>query len=1349
MQNLTTHTQNLKQPKKNNPLVFAFDIGDASIGYSVNIANTLNPLQSNILLNGSNISVGAQNADINKKRRTARLLRKRLKRSAIRKILVKNLISNQLSWFTQQQLGLHNNALSKDKIDIEAYKNTIFYQLTQANKDNNCYLLRVKGLTQKLSKVELACVLLHIAKYRGYIHNTQNPTDNETEGKVIAKAYQQLAQNYSNYVCDVEKIVKKVEYETQQTGSVKNISYHNKQAKKTTDNTDNTNNTTKSSNYSNMIMHSNIIEHELPTLFKTQSIYYPELANIKNEYINIMQWQAEPKSFILKQCPLKNQYNVTTKHSISFLKFKLLSLLINLRYINAEHTEVKLTATQIINYYNLIINNSTQKITFAKLKKDIIKQNDIIFKGVEAGQESKKTFIDLSAYISIKNIITEITDEQIDTIYDIAAKDSNNINKIIANIQSSNLPINIKKDINNNIQKFKNLTFSGTVAYSYQAYNKIFNHIYNHINNNATTYNHNAKFDIQEQINILYPSTKPTTQHNSNINNLLPNIFSKHKQQPFKDFTPTNPVVVRVISEFRKLYNNLVNSFGNPDFIKIELLRELKSNKAQINQTKLRDDNELANFTAKQQYGNALKGRLYTEANQICLYCGTALDINTAEVDHILPYSATFNDSFNNKVIVHQHCNQQKGKSTPYLHFSKNPQQWEEFKTRVNHLNISRQKKNNLLNTNSLQDLTTGFSNRALNDSSYNSKLIKNYLQQYTNATVIVSNGQITNILRQLFELKKFRNIQDCCNNLYNEIFKEFNKNLTEDLHPVSIYLADIKQNIYNINAQIINIKNTTNNNKEISTLNNQKKSYITQLTNYKKYIGVKVLLMAKNQNLTDIVNLTNTEQEELLTELEDKKFTLHLSLQPIQSNILDYCKYLANKPEIQNIINNNIQNWVGNLHHAVDASLIALVNQGFVQQVATLFKQLTDKQAKTPHNTNHKKVINLIVHILKQQKDNNFIETYKQQLIKLINAQKYLQKVEHIESLNYVSNTCKTITTLKSVSKKVNHSFKKEIHAETIISTNSSKIQSNYIYMVRNGLAEPSSVARVDIFSLLPIAKSNAKKTNKNESSYYLRAIKLADLHLCVNRKTINSKNKDIILPEYHNLSKNHCWLLNGKSTNDIAIESKDNTLINKIFAYNSVNKLSSTDLLNYYTSNNIVNLAIALNYINPQHLSTINAHQNSINTNVTKFYKSLATNSAITPTAVDILNSYQAIFTNLNSLVLYNANFKLTLQAGDVFSCNSSAFKYTGNTPQYLEFRSYRIGDNQIDYRPLHYNNGQKYLTLTKLQNLKKHYISTLGFVSRGTKQYNLETNIFNLINPKVIKNFNNNINNIINNN
>lgn len=174
------------------------------------------------------------------------------------------------------------------------------------------------------------------------------------------------------------------------------------------------------------------------------------------------------------------------------------------------------------------------------------------------------------------------------------------------------------------------------------------------------------------------------------------------------------PVVNRTISQFRKVYNAMVRQFGAPDQINIETGRELKKNYEErrkiINKNKENEqerkeaEEELRQENIKETSKNIWKYRLYQEQDGKCIYSGKSIDLRRLDeegyldVDHIIPYSRSLDDSFNNKVLCLSSENRMKGNKTPF-EYIQNKDDWEAFEARVNLLRNNR-KKENLLNKN-------------------------------------------------------------------------------------------------------------------------------------------------------------------------------------------------------------------------------------------------------------------------------------------------------------------------------------------------------------------------------------------------------------------------------------------------------------------------------------------------------------------------------------------------------------------------------------------------------------------------------------------------------------------------
>ena len=262
---------------------------------------------------------------------------------------------------------------------------------------------------------------------------------------------------------------------------------------------------------------------------------------------------------------------------------------------------------------------------------------------------------------------------------------------------------------------------------------------------------------------------------------------SKYLPQFEDDFT-TNPVVARALNQARKLVNAIVKKYGSPTAVHIELARDLSrsfkdrqtitKDQGAYQQTKAGDITafeELFGFTPKGV--DLAKWRLYREQNGQCAYTQKPLapygDITQlfspgqVEIDHALPYSRSFNNSMNNKVLVLTVENRNKANRTPfeYLNGGEESTSWRNFEAWVKSNKSYRiGKKNNLLRKNFGSDSAQEFRDRHLNDTRYICKAFKGFIEQHLQLSgerevqrCVVVSGQLTAYLRARWGLLKVR----------------------------------------------------------------------------------------------------------------------------------------------------------------------------------------------------------------------------------------------------------------------------------------------------------------------------------------------------------------------------------------------------------------------------------------------------------------------------------------------------------------------------------------------------------------------------------------------------------------
>ena len=239
-----------------------------------------------------------------------------------------------------------------------------------------------------------------------------------------------------------------------------------------------------------------------------------------------------------------------------------------------------------------------------------------------------------------------------------------------------------------------------------------------------------------------------------------------------------NPAVERALTEVRKVVNGIVRQFGKPEWIRIELARDLKKprkDRQQISQRNLenRSAREAARKRILEESGitnprraDAEKLLLAEECWWQCPYTGKSISMSALfgpepqfDVDHIIPFPRCLDNSFINKTLCYHDENvHRKGNHTPWEAYGSDPARWREIVARVRRFKSSaaraKVERFQMERLESLDDFTT----RQLNDTKYASRLAVEYLAKLYGAgadgvaegkrRVQAGRGQVTWFLR-------------------------------------------------------------------------------------------------------------------------------------------------------------------------------------------------------------------------------------------------------------------------------------------------------------------------------------------------------------------------------------------------------------------------------------------------------------------------------------------------------------------------------------------------------------------------------------------------------------------------
>lgn len=251
---------------------------------------------------------------------------------------------------------------------------------------------------------------------------------------------------------------------------------------------------------------------------------------------------------------------------------------------------------------------------------------------------------------------------------------------------------------------------------------------------------------------------------------------------------PRNPVVLRALNQARKVVNAIVRRYGSPIAVNIEMARDLsrpleERNKIKKEQDEYRARNEKDKALFEEEFGQSPKGgefekfRLYREQLGKCAYSQQPIDLarlvepGYVEIDHALPYSRSFDDSKNNKVLVLANENRDKGNRTPYEYLggAENSPRWQQFVAFVESTKAYRlAKRSRLLRKDFGAKESEEFRDRNLNDTRYICRFFKNYVERHLKLAdgseakrCVVLSGQTTAFLRARWGINKIRSESD------------------------------------------------------------------------------------------------------------------------------------------------------------------------------------------------------------------------------------------------------------------------------------------------------------------------------------------------------------------------------------------------------------------------------------------------------------------------------------------------------------------------------------------------------------------------------------------------------------
>ena len=226
------------------------------------------------------------------------------------------------------------------------------------------------------------------------------------------------------------------------------------------------------------------------------------------------------------------------------------------------------------------------------------------------------------------------------------------------------------------------------------------------------------------------------------------------------------PLVEKILNQMINLVNALKAEYG-VDEVRVELARELKMSREERERMTIQNDkrkeanDEVAEKIQKcglyPTKSRIRKYRLWEEAGRQCLYCGQSIEEEQClngddmEVEHIIPKSVLYDDSYGNKTCACRRCNKEKGNRTALEYIR--AKGWEaEYMDRINErlkekkISYSKHQRLRWLK----EDIPSDFLERQLRLTQYISRQAMAILQQGIRR-VSASEGGVTARLRSLW----------------------------------------------------------------------------------------------------------------------------------------------------------------------------------------------------------------------------------------------------------------------------------------------------------------------------------------------------------------------------------------------------------------------------------------------------------------------------------------------------------------------------------------------------------------------------------------------------------------------
>ena len=662
-------------------------------------------------------------------RRAARSNRRRLRRHRHRNERIRHLITE-------------SNLLTQDQLDA------LF-----SGKLEDIYALRVRALDEQLTPSQFSRILIHISQRRGFRSNRKNPSTAE-DGAILSAVTENTARmEAAGYRSVGEMLLKDPRFSEQKRN--------------------------KGGNYISTVTR-NQIEDEVHSIFAAQRQLGAAFATetLEEDYLAILLSQ---RSFdegpggdspyggnqiekMMGKCTFLPDQHRAAKATYSFEYFTLLE---KINHIRIQHNGNSLPLNSEQRQQLISLAHTVECPDFARIRKALSIPEDARFNVVRYNDdgiacEKKEKLTSLKAYHAMRKAFDKISKGYINSVSIVhrnAIATALTLYKTSKNIRNYLVAQSVPSELIDAAENLGNFSKAGHLSVA--ACDAIIPYLEKGMVYSEACSAAGFNFRAHDNTNCS-PLLHPTAEDYDSI---------------------TSPVVKRAVSQTIKVINAIVRKQGaSPTFVNVELAREMAKD---FSERKKMEKDMLSNQAANErimerlqkEFGlisptgqDLVKFKLYEQQGGVCPYSQKQMSLaklfepNYAEVDHIMPYSISFDDSYKNKVLVLAEENRNKGNRLPLQYLQGNRR--EDYVVWVQTNIRDYRKKQILLKECFTKEDEERFKERNLQDTKTASRFILNYLNDNLlfapsargrKKRVTAVNGAVTSHMRKRWGIGKIR----------------------------------------------------------------------------------------------------------------------------------------------------------------------------------------------------------------------------------------------------------------------------------------------------------------------------------------------------------------------------------------------------------------------------------------------------------------------------------------------------------------------------------------------------------------------------------------------------------------